>query len=351
MTYGASNMTSSLKRVSCGALAPMLAVLALAAPAFAQNDIAVRVGAFDGGMSPSLAANGPARDFGFTVTNMGAAMATDVRVTVTPPGGGGAVEVPDTSPCVAAGEMDPHTCAIPAMAPGEVVQFTLPVSWAPPEDPPMTCPSANLSVAVAAAEPDPVMTNNSSTLADVVPPLAYLEAEAESPAPPSTDGGIPEKRVAVGENIALKGKVTNLGPCTVPADSITIDSSFDGTGSFGIEFVKGEGGCPDWTTTMPHDSADGVCTVPTALMKDGTVDFTVTQKVLDVGGGRDGGGDSIIQSAAVWNYVVAYDGNPLETAPAATIIVAGPTGSSCSVTGGGLAVALAALALVRRRRR
>lgn len=349
MTYGDSKMTSSLNLTRRG----LLAAVALALPAFAQSDVTVRVGAFDGGASPSLVAGGKAANFGVTVTNLGPDPATNVRVTATPPGGGGSVTVPATSACVApspdAGVT--YTCALPLLGVGETAQFLWSVRWLPPDEPPATCPSPNLAASVTATEVDPVMANNSSTLADIVPPLAYLSASAESPAPPSTDGGVPAKRVNVGDPIQLKGSITNDGPCAVPADSLTIDSSFDNTGSAGLEFVKGEGGCADWSTTMPYDTADGVCTVATALMPMGQVDFTVTQKVLAVGGGRDGGGDSIIQTAAVWNYVVDYSGNPLEAAPAVTIMVAGPTASSCSVAGGGLAVAFAALLLVRRRRR
>ena len=56
MTYGDSKMTSSLNLTRCG----LLAAVALALPAFAQSDVTVRVGAFDGGASPSLVAGGKA---------------------------------------------------------------------------------------------------------------------------------------------------------------------------------------------------------------------------------------------------------------------------------------------------
>ncbi len=349
MNFGQPNMSSFIPSVRTMLLSAAL----LGAPAFAQSaDVSVRVGAFDGGSSPSLSAGGRARSYGVTVTNLGPDPATDIRVTATPPGGGGEVEVPDDSDCAApaADAGASYTCSLPTLAAGESARFTWTVSWAPPDEPPATCPTqTGLSATVTATESDPASANNSSTLPDLVPPLAYLSATAESPAPPSTDGGNPEKRVNAGESITLKGSITNLGPCAVPADSITIDSSLDNTGSFGLQFEKGAGGCTDWSVSMPRDTADGICTVPTALAANEKVEFTVTQIVKELGGGKDAGGDSIVQSAAVWDYVVDYPGNPLPTEPSTTIIIAGPT-NACSVTGGGLGLGLALLLLARRRR-
>ena len=328
----------------------LLAASLAAGTSVAQSaDLTVRVGAFDGGSNPSLAVNGAPKAFGVTVTNLGPDVATNVRVTATPPFGG-TVSVPSTSSCLKPGADAgaSYTCSLASLAVNESAQFTWSVAVVGPDAPPATCPTdTGLGASVTATETDPVTTNNSNTLADIAPPLAFLSATAESPAPNVKDGGVPPKRVKPGETVALKGTITNDGPCAVPADSLTIDSSFDNTLSAGLEFVSGGGGCTDWSTSMPADTADGVCTVGTSLAPGASLDFTVNQKILPL---SDAGGDSIIQTAAQWNYVVDYAGNPVEASPTAEIIVAGHT-NSCAVAGGGLGLPLLLLLLARRRSR
>ena len=87
--------------------------------------------------------------------------------------------------------------------------------------------------------------------------------------------------------------------------------------------------------------------------------FSVSQSIQPLAP-KDAGGDSIIQSAAVFNYLILYGGNPAigagdNEAPVFTTLVKGPA-SSCAVAGEGVTAvpflfSAIGLALWMRRRR
>jgi uncharacterized repeat protein (TIGR01451 family) len=346
--------------------AALLAAVLVGAPALAQTaDLAV---VLDGGATPALtigntANPGPPGTFTVTVSNAGPNTSGDITVNAALPDNTSVTAIDPT--CVTAADSGTFPCTLSPLANGGSVTFGFQVAWAVPVPLPTTCPTnLDLGATVSSTTTDPNAGNNTSTVAGITVPVADLTGTASGPAMPLPDGGATGTLPLPGATLAFTGSVTNNGPCAVPAGGLTLDGSFVDTflnanGAFGLTFVSGSGDCSTWSVSTPPAPTDGVCTDSNSVASGQTINFSVQEQIQPLAP-ASAGGNSIIQSAVTFQYLIQYAGNPAVNsgdveAPSSVTLVKGPA-SSCAVAGEGVTAvpflfSAIGVALWMRRRR
>jgi len=344
--------------------AALLAAALVGAPAMAQvADLNVVIA--DGGSSAPLSiispftTNGPGT-FAITVGNTGPATSGTITVNATLPDN---VQVAAIDPTCTGGGGFP--CTLAPLANGASITLNFQLAWSAPLGAdggvalPATCPTnMDFSATVSSTTTDPTTTDNTVTITGVTVPMADLTGTASGPAGALPDGGVDGAEPLPGATVTFKGSITNNGPCALPAGALNIDASSADTATAGLTFVSGTGDCTPWVVSTPPAATDGTCTLGSSLAAGSTANFSVSQSIQPLAP-KDAGGDSIIQSAVVFNYLILYGGNPAQQgdneAPVFTTLVKGPA-SSCAVAGEGVTAvpflfSAIGLALWMRRRR
>ena len=331
----------------------LVAGLTSAAPALAQDLALTQTTAF----STTVNFN-QSKTYPLTVTNLGAAAATNVIVDGVLPAS--FVSYNSISGCVptTAGHILP--CKVTSsLAAGASLDLVVGVLYEKPDPYPTTCTATgevfygDVTFSVSAVETDPDLTNNSQTGHRVMQqPQADISVVTTGPAEVSHGGG----------TYTYPFTVTNHGPCDVTGTSVVID---DNVLSSAFTFKSAAGICSAITGLYLADFSDYQYCDTGALVSGASVTGAVTYDMAAlpkdlIRSNQNAGMQIIYQSSTghawsavgTWPYWDPTHGN--DSAGGGDFTSAANASTGCSSAGGGasfflLLMGMAAFYLARRR--